>query len=370
MKILNIKIILLLICLSCQRESRQTEYTKDYIKENGIITLKGHSPIWQQIKLDTLKLSKGKEVWKSVGTVRIIPANNATVSSPFAGRIIDSFVEIGQKVNKGTPLFSLHSAEFYTAQKDLMDSKTEFNQAIIQLDRQKDLNEKGVGTKKDLEEAKVLYSIASTAYENNKAYLRIFGVNPEQSVIGQALTIYSPITGEVLKNQISIGQYYQEEDEPLLHIAQLDKVWIEAQVKEKDFNILHQVDYATITTDAYPNLEVIGNIKHINEIVDEETRSIQILIEATNSNKQFKPGMFVNIHLQGFNHNQLCIPKTAIMQDVDSQFVFVQNEDKSFKKVSIKTKNSNNDLYNIVVDGLHEGVKYIKEGGIYLANLR
>src|SRR5690606_10605595 len=167
----------------------------------------------------------------------------------------------------------------------------------------------------------------------NKAFFRIFGTSPEQSSIGKALTITSPISGEIIMNQISIGQYLKDDDDPIIQIASLDKVWIEAQVKEKDFGILNQVGQATITTDAFPDLQISGMVKHINEVVDEDTRSIQILIECDNNDKKLKPGMFVNVQLQGVNQNRISIPNTAIMQASDSEIIFKKTGENTFKKV-------------------------------------
>lgn len=375
LKIMNFKnlgklVFVAVFLTACQERQSNDESIRDYSVHKDEITIQENSSIWKQIKIDTVHESEVKQSWSSVGTVRIIPANNASISVPFSGRIINSYVKIGQKVNRGTPLFSLHSADFYAAQKELADSKIEYHQAKIQLDRQKDLVQKGVGVQRELEEAEALYSIAQSSYENNKAFFRIFGTSPEQSSIGKALTITSPISGEIIMNQISIGQYLKDDDDPIIQIASLDKVWIEAQVKEKDFGILNQIGQATITTDAFPDLQISGMVKHINEVVDEDTRSIQILIECDNNDKKLKPGMFVNVQLQGVNQNRISIPNTAIMQASDSEIIFKKTGENTFKKVKIKTERNGNNSQSLISDGLNTGDIYIREGGIYLMNLK
>lgn len=369
-RVLGAIVLLAFHAISCQEKGSEQEEKKEYTITNGAIHLDRQSPIWNQLKFDTLQVKEVKQSWQSVGTVQIIPANNAVVSSPFSGRIIDSYVNVGQKVEKGQALFSFHSTDFYAAQKELADSKIEYNQAKIQLERQQDLTEKGVGVQRELEEAEALFSIASSAYENSKAFFKIFGSDGQGSEIGEALTIYSPISGEVIKNQISIGQYMKEDDEPLLQIANLEKLWVEAQVKEKDFAILDQIDEATITVDAYPEDKITGTVKYINEVIDEDTRSIKILIEAQNTNKHLKPGMFVNVKFRSVQQARLVVPNTAILQSSDNQYIFVRNEDDEFKKIEVKTESDDNERYSLISGDLAEGDVYITEGGIYLASLK
>lgn len=370
-RILPLIVVFALSFIACQETGTQEEETKDYTITNGSLRLNKESPIWNQLKFDTLKTQKTQKSWQSVGTVQIIPANNAIVSSPFSGRIIDAYVNLGQKVRKGQALFSFHSTDFYAAQKELADSKTEFNQAKIQLERQKDLAEKGVGVQRELEEAEALYSIAATAYENSQAFFKIFGADGKNSKIGEALTIYSPISGDIIKNDISIGQYVKEDDDPLLQIANLDKLWIEAQVKEKDFAILEDISEATITLDAYPDDHIKGVVKHINEVIDEDTRSIKILIEAENTKKHLRPGMFVNVKFHSVQQDGLMVPNTSLLQSSDNQYIIIRTNDNEFKKIQVKTESSGDKDFSFISgEEINEGDVYIKEGGIYLSSLK
>lgn len=69
----------------------------------------------EKIKITDVRLEPySKEVITS-GVVRPIPTRYACIASPFAGRVIKSYIQIGQLVDRGTPLFEISSPDFTTA---------------------------------------------------------------------------------------------------------------------------------------------------------------------------------------------------------------------------------------------------------------
>ncbi len=56
-------------------------------------------------------------------------------------------------------------------------------------------------------------------------------------ILGQPLVVRSPISGEIIENNIVTGQYLKDDTEPVAIVADLSEVWIAAQVKKKGYSI-------------------------------------------------------------------------------------------------------------------------------------
>ena len=104
----------------------------------------------------------------------------------------------------------------------------------------------------------------------------------------------------MIVNDVVLGHYIKEDDEPRVKIAQLSKVWVVGEVKEKDLGFISQLADAKISLAAFPDKELTGEIYHIDDVVDENTRSVKVMIEALYLLRFRKEGICVNMLKQEF----------------------------------------------------------------------
>jgi cobalt-zinc-cadmium efflux system membrane fusion protein len=289
----------------------------------------------------------------------------AEIAPPFTGRIVKSFIKLGQKVAAGSPLFELGSAEFYEAVKSYFAAQSANEVAQKNCNRQKELAAHGVASQKDLEQAQSEANIAQQEFEQAKASLQIFNIDIASVQTGQPLKIISPISGEIVKCNITIGSYAKEDSEPLAVVADLSKVWVAALVKEKYFGAIKQGDRVEVYTDAHPNKIIWGTIYHIGEMLDEETRSLEVIVECNNADRELKLGMFCETHFLSAPTKAVILPATAIMQEQDSDYVFVEISKGKFVRRKVSTESLHGNEVRII-SGISEGENVIIEGGIYL----
>lgn len=107
--------IILLAGCKQQTESRETFACRI---EGDMVLVSGSS--WT----DELKISEVQQVSYSkeiiaAGTVRPIPTQYTNIAPPFAGRVVKSYVKMGQSVKEGQPLFAITCPEFTAAQKEI-----------------------------------------------------------------------------------------------------------------------------------------------------------------------------------------------------------------------------------------------------------
>ena len=330
-------------------------------------TVKVMDSQWSRnIQVQQIRTSPYVRTVVTAGTVKPIPTQYAEIASPFSGRLIKSYVRMGQWVRKGTPLFEIICPDFTSAQKDYFQALSEKELAGKDLRRKQDLIQNGVSSRKDLEEAENAFEIAVKDFENAEAALRVYQVEDLTSMtLGQPLVVKAPISGLLIENNIVNGQYLKEEDEAVAVVADLAQVWISAQVKEKDIRYIKEGGDLEVEVLALPGEIIQGTVFHVEEAVDEETRSICVLSECNNPDEKIKLGMYATVKFESDPVDMVTIPETALLQGQKSTYVFVSVGPDSYVRRDVKVENTSGGKA-VISEGLEPGEVIIAAGGYYL----
>lgn len=353
-----------IIGIGCGRKKDGADNTQLIARGDTVIVEEGAS-VLEKIKETMVAEQDFNLELVTAGTVKAIPNQYAEIAPPFSGRVTKVYLKLGMKTQPGTPLFELVSPEFTEAQKIYFQAKSELESARLALKREQDLRAKGVGAERDLEEAETRYQVKEKEYQNALAGLKIFGVDVDKLVFGQPLVITSPIAGEVIDNEVVNGHYIRADDPPRAKVAELSRVWVVGMVKEKDIRFVHELDSAEITVAAYPGKKFWGKVFHIDEIVDEDTRSIQVLVECDNHDHLLKPGMYASVKFRNPAMKAIFIPAKALLQNNDKSYVFLKIKDRIYVRRFVETGLSKEDMI-LISNGLRPGETIISEGAFYL----
>jgi len=357
-------IALAVLLLGCNSNKKAPKENKPVI--NGdTITIPSNSSLLTRIEIITIKEEPFKKNISTFGIVQAIPNQYAEIASPFPGRIIKSFVKLGQNVKKDDPVFAISSPDIFEAEKIYYQIKQELILAEKNLKRQQDLYKNGVGVQKDLEEAEVNYEVTKRDYENVIASLKVYKVNPDKLVLGQPLIIRTPIAGDIVENKIVLGQYLKEDAEPVVIVAELSKVWIVGQVKEKDINSIHESEDIEITASSVSENKIKGKIYYISDLLDEETRSVQVFIECDNSDHILKPGMYVSVSFIDNMKKKIVVPSTSVFQDKTGEYVFISEHGNKFIRRSVNATGVEDDMM-LINSGIEPGESIVVNGGFFL----
>lgn len=362
---LILSVVCLIVMLSSCHNTKENNKINKYSLQGERIVISEDSPLLQKIETQIVSTENYSEELSTSGTIKAIPNKYAEIAAPFAGRITKSFIRLGQRIKKNDPIFEINSPDFFEASKVYFQAKQEMQLAKKNLKRQQDLTNNGVGIQKDLEESEVNFAIKERDFENAKLSLKVFQVSPKNLVLGQALIIRSPIDGEIIDNNIVIGQYIKEDEEPVALVSELDKVWIVGQVKEKDINKINIESDVNVCLTAISDKNIKAKIYHISDILDEETRSVKVYIECDNSDRIMKPGMYVRVNFIHTPKEEILIPSSSVLQMEDNNYVFVEVEKNAFIKRNITTKTTNTNKL-IVLSGLKKGEKIVSSGSYFL----
>ena len=349
---------------SCKQDKPANE-NADIRYQGDTIVVSEKSPVMKDIAVENVRLQDFSAEFKTAGTVRPVSGKLAGIAPPFAGRIVKSFVRLGQKVNVGSPVFELGSSEFYESTKTYFAAQSANELAQIRYNRQKELAANGVAAQKDLEQAKNEAHIAAQEFEQAKATLQLFNIDAASLQMGQPLTVVSPISGEVVKNNIAVGNYAKEDSEPLVVVADLSQVWVAALVKEQYFGAINTGDRVEIFTNTSPDKVIWGTFHYAGEMLDEETRSLEVIVECNNADRKLKLGMFCEVHFLSSLSKAIILPSTAVMQEQDNDYVLVEISKGNYVRRKVETESVHLDSVRII-SGISEGENVVIRGGIYL----
>jgi cobalt-zinc-cadmium efflux system membrane fusion protein len=363
----NITLLSCMLILSVACNHNKYSANKDpYLKLSGdTVIVPGNSPLLSKIRLQTIAEQEFSSCCTTTGTVKTLSGCLVSISTPFEGRVVRCLVKLGQKVTAGSPLFEVNSLAYFETVQVYMQADQELQLTDKNHHRKKDLFEAGVGSKKDFEEAESAYQVALKAKEKAGASLNIFNITPDEVKLGKPMVVRSPINGEIVKSNITVGQYLRTDDEPVMTVADLNRVWVVARIKENNIGSITEQDEVQVLTEAFPDHPVHGFVDYIGNIVDEQTRSVEVYVMCENQNKMLKPGMFATVRFLHTLQNTIVVPATAILQEENRCYLYTQSGKNKFVKRQV-TIQTNGEKMAVVRSGLVAGDVIVTEGGVYL----
>lgn len=159
----------------------------------------------------------------------------------------------------------------------------------------------------------------------------------------------------------------KDDADPVAVVADLNEVWVAANVKEKDMSLLSSLKKVEISLVSQSNQTFSGTIYHINEMLDEDTRSVEVLVACDNKERLMKPAMYATVKLTDEPAESILIPTSAILQEEEQAYVLVSSSNNKFLKRKVETSATDGDK-SVITSGLQPGEKYVSDGAFYLLN--
>jgi RND family efflux transporter MFP subunit len=178
-------------------------------------------------------------------------------------------------------------------------------------------------------------------------------------------TIRAPLSGYVTKVNKSIGEQVAA-GEAIVEISNLDTVWIEAPIFEKDLSRLAGNVSATFTTPAYPDQEFKGTVVDIGAVIDEQTRATKVIFQLPNDGRALRLGMQANVRLDaGEQVTAMMIPKEAVLEHEGKKIVYVLLSGEEFERREVTIGDELTGKV-AVLSGLNKGERVVTQGAYQL----
>ncbi len=204
-----------------------------------------------------------------VGKVQYNETALANITTRIEGYVERLFVDYtGIEVKSGDHLVEIYSPDLLVAQQEL----------LIALDSQRNAN----------------------FVESAKRKLLLWGLTQEQvddlvrdKKVSDQITLFSPIKGTVIEKLV-VQKAMVKPGEMLYRLANLESVWVYLDIYEYELPWVQYGQIVETSSEAIPGQSYSGRVWFISPVLNEETRTVKVLININNTEHKLKPGMFVS----------------------------------------------------------------------------
>lgn len=280
---------------------------------------------------------------RTVGIVEIDETRVAHVQTKFEGWIEDLYVDyIGKPVKKGQPLFSVYSPDLVTGEEEY----------LIAL-KSAESDARGPLANDLTRWSKSLLAASRRRLERwNVPAAEIERLERERTT-RRTIVINSPREGIVLQKTATKGMNV-EPGMDLFSIADLSRVWVQADVYERDIAGIRVGQKAVLTLEATPGQVLYANVVFVSPIVSESTRTAKVRLEFDNRKGLLKPGMYATVDLTVDMGSGLAVPEEAVIDTGERKIVFVDLGEGRFAPRDL-VLGPKIDRFYTVLSGLAEG---------------
>ena len=280
---------------------------------------------------------------KTSGKIDVPPQNRAQITTFVGGNVKSTRLLVGDKVTKGEVLLTLENTDFLDIQKEYLDVAEQIKYLKSEYERQKTLFDEKITSQKNYLKAESEYLRAKGMYQSLKAKLKMLNINPsnvEQGKLTSVITIFSPISGDVVIMNANVGMYVAPSD-VMLEIIQTDHLHLELNVFEKDILKVKQEQDINFTVPEATNEVFHAKVHLVGKSIEGNDRTINVHGHLDDNMKQkLITGMFVEAAIVVDSKKAMAIPTEALITESNKNFVLLLAEDKNnsyfFKKVPVK----------------------------------
>ena len=269
---------------------------------------------------------------KNFGFVKADEARVYKIAPRFGGYVERIYADkIYKYVHKGEKLVTLYSPEVYKAKEDYLNS---YNYT-------KNRENKGM-----LESAKLKLQLLGVSDKEINELIK-------SKKVSQSTTIYAPVSGYIFKKGISQGSAFNAKAS-LYTIVNLDEVWVEAKVYEKDITWLKNAAEFDVN---FKSTDKVYKTKStlLYPMLDPKEATMTLRLRLKNPKLELFPGMYASVLSKDKARNYLTLPTNAVMRKNGKYYVFVVGEyEGEYEPMEVSVKVLNPHTY-IITDGLNAG---------------
>lgn len=271
--------------------------------------------------------------------IEAIPTKIADIGTLISGRITRLYVHEGDRVKAGQVLLEIQGLEIGEIKGEFIRTQAALRSAEANFKRQERLLDENIAAEKAYIDAKATYEEATAAFSAADQKLHSIGISDQEAemlievatsenehdVKAQTATlkVQSPIAGVVSNFKVKLGQLI-DPDTDMMEVLDISKVWVFADIYEKNLNAVKSGQRVEVMTEAYPQDVLTAKLEFISSVVDEETRTVKVRATLENTHDLLKPDMFATMRIFGtVSEAAIIVPEAAVQNDGESDFVFV-----------------------------------------------
>jgi len=132
--------------------------------------------------------------------------------------------------------------------------------------------------------------------------------------VSQRVSIHADSDGFVAHLGVREGVYVMPATE-IMSIAKLDRVWIQAEVFERQAAWVRTGQRAEVELDYLPGTRLQGTVDYVYPELDAKTRTLRVRLRFSNEDEVLRPGMFARVTLYGSETDPVVhVPREALIR--------------------------------------------------------
>ncbi|HZD51426.1 MAG TPA: FixH family protein, partial [Woeseiaceae bacterium] len=202
--------------------------------------------------------------------------------------------------------------------------------------------------------------------------LRLWDLSDEQiealerrGIPSDYVSIDAPRSGTLIERHIADGSAAKM-GQTLLMIADLSRVWIDAEVFEADLELIHEDMKADVRLPYLPGQQFEATVEYVYPYLEGDTRTGRMRLTLDNPSGVLKPEMYAEVSVQVDLGELLSVPEEAVIVAGDSRVVFVDLGDGRLNPVRIRTGRRAQGFVEVLA-GLSPGDRIVTSGNFLIA---
>lgn len=329
----------------------------------------------EQLRIETVGEGEVTETLRFPARVELDEYRVARIGATVTGRITTARALLGQQVEKGELLATLHSTELGEAKADYLKALSQVNLQRLAVERGRRLLEADVISTAEVQVREAELVEVQIGLQAAADRLRVLGMTEEdiQNLtrtrnVHSVSPISSTLAGTVIRRDVTLGQVVQPAD-TLFTVADLSHVWVVAEVPEQDAFLVRRGEEAEVEIPALPGGPLHGPLIYVADVVNPETRTVTVRMDVENPDRSIKPAMLATMLIRREGTQHLVVPAQAVVRDNDRDHVFVQIEPRRFELRPVELAPGGGDRARVLA-GLVRGEHLVTDGAFHLNNER
>jgi len=152
----------------------------------------------------------------------------------------------------------------------------------------------------------------------------------------------------------------------LFTVADLNQVWIKADVYEEQLPQIRQGQDVAITAESLPNRTLHGHVDFIEPAANPQTRTVPVHVHVANPQMRLLPGMFVNAtFVSHAAEPSIVVPRSAVLDTGTRKIVYLAKPNGVFEAREVQVGAATEDLFP-VLHGLTLGDSVVLNGNFLI----
>ena len=316
----------------------------------------------ERISLDTVQNQPVRNLLHLNGKIAADENRLVEVYPIVGGNVVSVGVELGDYVKKGQTLAVIKSSEVAELERQYIDAQSDVQLGQKRLKVQQDLFDAKLTSEMELVTASRELEKAQTALKRIKETFAIYHFEK-----GSEYHIKAPTSGFVIYKNLNRDMTLpSERTEHVFTVAELDEIWVLANVYESEAGRVSEGMDAEITTLSYPDEVLKGKVDKIFNVIDPQTKTMRVRIKLANPGFKLKPEMLAMVKLRNTETLVLpAVPAQALIFDHSKEYVMVYKNRFNLETRQVEVHKTSADMAWIK-SGLQPGEVIISKNQLYI----